>query len=242
MKLHKISSEYLQDFFKKELPNIQFFRPYEYLYDHSFNYWINIEYTNKKNLIEQIKKISYMLNPLLTILDAVRIHYKKPVIITSAIRDLKLLNKIIDKYGGSVSKTTDHSYGLNYNFRGVGALDHYVLGIPIYEVYEYEKNNFFNFIGQLICYKKSMGNFNHISNVRTLMYSEDFTYKILPEYKKFIILGITTVGQTGCNACGDERLLSSMKQEKECLENQIETSQNAGRNAKKINNKLLDRK
>ena len=45
------------------------------------------------------------------------------------------------------------------------------------------------------------------------------------------ILGITTVGQTGCNACGDERLLSSMKQEKECLENQIETSQNAGRNA-----------
>ena len=38
----------------------------------------------------------------------------------------------------------------------------------------------------------------------------------------------TTVGQTGCNACGDEGLPSSVKQEKECLDNQIEAPLNWG--------------
>jgi len=33
---------------------------------------------------------------------------------------------------------------------------------------------------------------------------------------------ISTVGHTGIYACGDERLLLSMKQEKECLVNQAE--------------------
>ena len=39
----------------------------------------------------------------------------------------------------------------------------------------------------------------------------------------------TTVGQTGCNACGDEGLPSSMKQEKEYLDNQIDASIKLGK-------------
>ena len=185
MKLHKISTKYLQEYFKNRLNNIQFFKPKEYLYDNSFNYWITLEYTNRKNLYEQIDKLCFLLNPLLKIMDAVRIHYNKPVIITSAIRDLTLINKLIDKYGNQVSRTTDHSYGLSYNFRGVGAIDHYVKGIDSFEVYKYEKNTFYSNIGQLIHYPKY--HFNHISNPRNIIYSNDFINKVLPSYKQFII-------------------------------------------------------
>ena len=36
------------------------------------------------------------------------------------------------------------------------------------------------------------------------------------------IIELNTLGQSGINACGDEKLFSSMKQEKEYLDNQVD--------------------
>ena len=190
MNLKRISTKELQNKFSNELENIQFFEPKEYLYDKSFNYWVEIQYSSNQNLEEQIKNIAFKLNALLKLLDNVRIHFNSRVIITSGIRDFYLLNLIMEKWGEhQVSKTTDHSYGLPYNFRGVGALDHFVEGVPTKEVYEYEKNNFYDYIGQLIYYKKTLGNFCHIANNRNIIFSKNYIHKVLPTYTKFIVKG-----------------------------------------------------
>ena len=125
----------------------------------------------------------FLLHPLLSILEAVRAEFKSPVVITSGIRDLEVWYSLYG-FGYPISKTTDHSYGFSYNPFGVGAIDHFVVGVNIEDVYKYEKSRFGYLVGQLILYKKSR--FIHMSNPRNLVYSNKFIHYNYKTHEKFI--------------------------------------------------------
>ena len=180
--LKTISTDAVQRTFKNEMPDIEHFPPKEYLYDRTFNHWAQIEYFGY-GISREIKKICFMLHPLLLKLENVREHFDKPVIITNGIRD-SILWHMLKAADYSPSRTTDHSYGLSYNRFGVGAIDHFVPGVDIKEVYDYEKGTFGEDVGQLILYKKMR--FIHMSNPRELVFSKEFIEKNFRPYERFI--------------------------------------------------------
>lgn len=180
--LKTVSTDALQGPFKRALPDIKHFAPREYLYDAKFNHWAEIEYFGY-DIQREVEKIAYMLHPLLLKLETVRGHFGSSVIITNGIRD-SILWHMLHNAGYNPSKTTDHSYGLSYNRLGVGAIDHFVMGVDIKDVYAFEKETFGDDVGQLILYKKMK--FIHMANPRALVYSEDFIKHNFREYKKFI--------------------------------------------------------
>jgi len=182
-KIKSISLETMQAYLIKSMLDIKHFAPKEYCYSVMFNHWVHIECSEK--IVDRVlRKLVYLLHPLLSMMEIVRSEFKSPVIITSGIRDLELWNMLYGA-GYHISPTTDHSFGLNYNPYGVGALDHFVVGVPAKEVYEYEKSKFDKEIGQLILYKKSQ--FIHISNNRSIVFSDKFKSNILKDHKKYIV-------------------------------------------------------
>lgn len=177
-----ISSEAVQQMFANEMKEIKHFEPREYLYDVKYNHWAEIEYFGN-DIEREIKKLCFLLYPLLSHLEVVRGYFKKPVIITNGIRDIILWHQLYNS-GYAVSKTTDHSYGLCYNRFGVGAIDHFVVDAEIEDVYNYEKSMFEDSVGQLILYRKSR--FIHMSNPREFVFSKDFIDNNFGYHQKFI--------------------------------------------------------
>lgn len=121
-------------------------------------------------------------------LQPTRDHFGKSAIITSGMRNKRIINAMIAK-GYKPSRTTDHAYLDPDVYQwGVGAADFHIQGVDILDVYKWmvkqsKIRDTFQ-IGQLILYVNHK--FIHVSNPVTTVFSIPFAHEVLRKKNKYL--------------------------------------------------------
>lgn len=122
------------------------------------------------------------------VLQPTRDHFGKPMTITSAMRNKRIIDAMVAK-GFKPSRTTDHSYlDPDVCQWGVGAVDFHIRGIDIVDVYKWMvrqskiKDTFA--IGQIILYVDHR--FIHVSNPVTAVFSIPFYFEAIRKKQKYL--------------------------------------------------------